>query len=150
VVRPLIAAAAAILLGAAGSAAPPDAAQWRPAPAYVGLFTPAYPPGAYAAYLSPEPLDGALRALAGDASLLRPPGAWVPATSSPRAALGAHGTHDRWALARLYGARHPRVARGPLGEAGRPTESWTLVSPYPDPTLTRLEPGTLLLVVRLP
>ena len=26
----------------------------------------------------------------------------------------------------------------------------TLVSPYPDPTLTRLEPGTLLIVVRLP
>jgi hypothetical protein len=33
---------------------------------------------------------------------------------------------------------------------GRTLEAWTLVSPYPDPSLMRLERGTLILVVRAP
>jgi hypothetical protein len=37
------------------------------------------------------------------------------------------------------------VARGPFGLDGRPDQSWTLISPYPDPEFTHLQPGTLLL-----
>jgi len=32
---------------------------------------------------------------------------------------------------------------------GRPAEAWTLVSPYPSRDLTRLESGTMLIVVDL-
>jgi hypothetical protein len=95
-------------------------------------------------------LDTVLRRLTNDATLLRPPGAWTPRAVLPVDAFGQAGNYDRWALARLYGARGPRVARGPKGVDGRVTESWTLVSPYPDATLQRLEPGTLLIVLRVP
>ena len=78
------------------------------------------------------------------------PGAWQPASTAALDAFGQTGDYDRWALARLYGGRHPRVARGPrLAPDGR-TESWTLISPYPSPTLRRLESGTLALVLRVP
>jgi hypothetical protein len=41
------------------------------------------------------------------------------------------------------------VARGPRGAAGRPAEAWTLISPYPSGDLTRLEAGTMLIVLDL-
>jgi hypothetical protein len=50
----------------------------------------------------------------------------------------------------VYGARRARVARGPRVVDGRVVESWTLISPYPDPGLQRLEPGTLLIVLKVP
>jgi hypothetical protein len=53
-------------------------------------------------------------------------------------------------VARLYGAERARVSRGARTENGRAVESWTLISPYPDPTLQKLERGTLLVVLRLP
>ena len=65
-------------------------------------------------------------------------------------AFGAGGTYDRWKLARVFGAHQPNVARGPRGDRGLIDESWTLVSPYPSADLGRLEPGTLLIVVRVP
>ena len=82
-------------------------------------------------------------------SLLHPPGAWVPAPVLPADAFGQTGSYDRSRLARLYGARRPVVARGPRGAGGRPSEAWTLVSPYPNRDLTRLESGTMLIVVDL-
>jgi hypothetical protein len=42
------------------------------------------------------------------------------------------------------------VARGPRLQNGRVIETWILVSPYPDSRLERLEPGTLLIVLRTP
>jgi hypothetical protein len=35
-------------------------------------------------------------------------------------------------------------------ENGRGVESWTAESPYPDPSLGRLDGGTLLIVMRVP
>jgi hypothetical protein len=92
----------------------------------------------------------ALRRLEADTSLVRAPGAWQARPLPPADAFGQTGRYDRWTLARLYGARQPRVARGARREGGRVTESWTLISPYPDTALGRLETGTLLVVLRLP
>jgi hypothetical protein len=62
----------------------------------------------------------------------------------PAEALGAAGPYDRSAVARLYGARRPSVARG-WRQLGDRFESVTLVSPYPDASLTRLERGTMVI-----
>jgi hypothetical protein len=68
----------------------------------------------------------------------------------PAEALGAAGPYDRSAVARLYGARHASVARG-WRQVGDRFEMVTLVSPYPDASLTRLEPGTMVIrmVIRI-
>lgn len=145
----------AVLLLLTGSAAAgqfePPGPLWREAPAFRTLFASAgLRANAYRTYVSPMDLDSALQALLGDASLLRPPGAWVPQALLPLDAFGQTGAYDRWAVLRLYSAQRARVARGPRAEAGRVLESWTLVSPFPDAALHRLEPGTLLIVLRIP
>ena len=137
--------AAVVLLGAAPSAGP-----WRPAPAYVALFAPAANRGSYQAYVTPRPLDEVLRALASDPLIIRAPGAWDARAMLPADAFGDAGTYDRSRLARLYGGMRVRAARGPRGAGGRVTGSWLLVSPYPDPALQHLDPGTLLLVLQVP
>ncbi len=126
-------------------------ATWREAPAYRRLFAPMTAHvDAYRMYVSARDLDTVLRALQADQSLLRPPGAWQPREELPFDAFGQTGRYDRWRLARLYGARRARVARGPRAVDGRGVESWTLISPYPDPALQRLEAGTLLIVLKVP
>ena len=126
-------------------------APWRAAPEYLALFAPADGrAAAYRTYVSPLDLDVALRRLEADRSLIRAPGAWQARPLPPADAFGQAGRYDRSALARLYGAQQPRVARGSRAEGGRVVESWTLVSPYPDTALRRLESGTLLVVLRLP
>ena len=128
----------------------PDMA-WREAPAYIRVFAPLrLHTDAYRMSVSPLDLDAVLRGLQRDASLVRSPGAWEARELPPFDVFGQTGGYDRWRLARLYGARRPRVARGPKAENGRVTESWTLISPYPDPAFTRLEPGTLLIVLKVP
>jgi hypothetical protein len=124
-------------------------AAWRDTPGYLALFTPAPHRADYRAAVSPLGLDDVLRALGADDALIRAPGAWSPRSQLPADAFGRSGTYDRWKLARLYGARQPRVARGARIADGGAIESWTLVSPYPSPDLTRLEPGTLLIVLRI-
>jgi hypothetical protein len=94
-------------------------------------------------------LDAVLQAHAADASLARLPSAWSPRARLPADVFGRGGRYDRWMLARLYGSRQPRVARGARLDGGRVVESWTLVSPYPSPDLVRLEPGTLLIVLQI-
>jgi len=126
-------------------------APWRAAPGYLALFAPADGrAGAYRAYVSPLDLDRVLRGLEADRSLIQAPGAWRARPLPPADAFGQAGRYGRWALARLYGAQQPRVARGSRAEGGRVVESWTLVSPYPDTALRGLQAGTLLLVLRLP
>jgi hypothetical protein len=105
---------------------------------------------AYRAYVSLLDLETTLRGLDGDATLVRAPGAWQPRPVLPLDAFGEAGRYDRSAMTRVYSAQRPRVARGARTENGRVVESWTLISPYPDPTLRRLEAGTLLLVLRIP
>jgi hypothetical protein len=139
---------ALLLSGTAVSAQP--GRPWREMPAFVPLFAPSgIRAGAYRTYISPLDLEAALRGLAGDTTLVRAPGAWQPRTRLPSDAFGQAGAHDRWKLARLYGGRQPRVARGTRID-GHVAEMWTLISPFPDADFRRLEAGTLLIVLRLP
>jgi hypothetical protein len=59
-------------------------------------------------------------------------------------AFGGAAPYDKSALARLYGGRGVKVARGWREDAGT-FESVTLISPHPDASLTRLEPGTMVI-----
>ena len=147
----MVVAAAMLWLGAAAASAqlPPSGA-WQEASGYLRLFAPfGTRAGAYRIFVTTLPIDTLLGRLADDPSLLHPPGAWVSAPVLPSDAFGQTGSYDRSRLARLYGARRPVVARGPRGAADRPSEAWTLVSPYPNRELTRLESGTMLIVVDL-
>jgi hypothetical protein len=140
-----------ISLVVAGVGARQPAVDWRDAPAYLGLFAPAGARAdAYRTLVSPLDLDTILTSLERDTAATRSPGAWQPRPLLPFDAFGQTGQYDRSKLARLYGSQRPRVARGPRSENGRIVEAWTLVSPYPDPKLERLEHGTLLIVLRLP
>jgi hypothetical protein len=133
----------------AGQAPPPPGA-WREARGHLRLFAPEGPrAAAYRIYVSTLDVPAILTRLATDPSLLHPPGAWSPAALLPLDAFGQTGGYDRSRLARLYGSTRPIVVRGPRGTAGRPTEAWTLISPYPDRDLERLEPGTMLIVLAL-
>jgi hypothetical protein len=98
-------------------------------PALLPLFAPAHPRlGRYEICASNEPL--------------------TPVNGGPIEAMealdafGGAGTYDRPALARLYGGTRVQVARGWTRSGGR-FESITRLSPYPDPSLTHLLPGTL-------
>jgi hypothetical protein len=62
----------------------------------------------------------------------------------PLDAFGTAGPYDRSAVSRLYGSRRALVVRGWTQDA-RGLTSWTYVSPYPDSSLTRLLPGTLVI-----
>jgi len=147
----MVPAAAMLWLGAAAlGAQPPPSGAWQDAAGYLRLFAPfGTRADAYRIFVTTLPIDALLGRLAQDPALLHPPGAWVPAPVLPADAFGQTGRYDRARLARLYGAKRPVVARGPRGPTGRPTEAWTLVSPYPSRDLTRLEPGTMLIVVDL-
>lgn len=124
---------------------------WREAPGYLPLLAPAGHRGAaYQVYSSSLDLAAILRRLDSDTTLARAPGAWQAQPTLPADAFGQAGRYDRAAMARLYGAQRPRVARGARLDGGRVIESWTLISPYPDTSLSRLEEGTLLVVLRLP
>jgi hypothetical protein len=147
----MVVAAAMLWLGAAvPNAQPPPSGAWQDAADYLRLFAPfGTRAGAYRIFVTTLPIEALLGRLMQDRSLLHPPGAWVPTPALPADAFGQTGRYDRSRLARLYGARRPVVARGPRGDAGRPAEAWTLVSPYPSRDLSRLEPGTMLIVVDL-
>jgi hypothetical protein len=147
----MLVAAAMLWLGAAAlNAQPPPSGLWQDAPEYLRLFAPlGTRAAAYGIFVTTLPIDALLGRLAPEPSLLHPPGAWVPAPVLPTDAFGQTGRYDRSRLARLYGARRPVVARGPRGAAGRPAEAWTLISPYPSGDLTRLEAGTMLIVLDL-
>jgi hypothetical protein len=57
-------------------------------------------------------------------------------------AFGAAGSYDRAALRRLYGGARVRVQRAWTASADE-FVSTTRLSPYPDASLTHLQPGTL-------
>ena len=122
---------------------------WREAPQYVELFAPREQRAAYRAYISPMSLDATLTELLEDPGVLQPPGAWTPQAMIPYDAFGLSGSYNRWKVAGLYRSRRAQVVHGPRVDQGQ-VESWTLVAPYPDPALQRLEPGTLILVLRVP
>jgi hypothetical protein len=121
---------------------------WREAPAYVNLFAPQARRAAYRAYISPLGLEATLKQLTADPAVLHPPGAWTPQAMIPYDAFGLSGSYNRWKVAGLYRSRRAQVARGPRLNQGE-LESWTLIAPYPDETLQRLETGTLVIVLRM-
>jgi hypothetical protein len=61
---------------------------------------------------------------------------------NPLDAFGAGGTYRRSKLARLYSGGRATVVRG-WRQTGGTFESITLISPFPDVTLSRLMPGTM-------
>jgi len=129
--------------------AEPLGGAWREAPEYLRLFAPAAHRDDYRAYVSPLGLDETLKALLADPAVQRPPGAWAPQPMIAFDAFGRSGGYNRWKLAGLYGSRRARVARGPRVDHGQ-SESWMLVVPFPDPALLHLEPGTLIIVLKIP
>jgi hypothetical protein len=69
---------------------------------------------------------------------------WNVEDDSPIDAFGSAGDYDRAALSQLFGGRQARVARAVIQENGR-VVALTLISPYPEPDLRRLNPGTLII-----
>src|SRR3954470_15344827 len=122
---------------AAAAAAGPNTASAAPGTtcdaAFAALYAPPRPQlGRYEVCVTAAPLDRV-------ADL-----EWQREEVSPLDALGAAGLYDRAAVARLYRAAHATVARGWIRHDGL-LESVTLISPFPDPSATRLDPGTLII-----
>ena len=142
--RPLVwavvaAIEAAAVLGwtirsAAGSAAPSQAvAATACDPAFARLFTPSRPVlGRFEVCTDSRPLTDIA------------PSDWTIEALEAADAFGGAGAYDHAAVARLYGGRRPRVARGWTEDSDR-FEAVTLISPYPNATVTTLEPGTLII-----
>jgi hypothetical protein len=141
-----------VLGGLGGSAARAQVpAGWRETTAFVAVFAPPPPrAAAYRAYTTPQLLPEVLTQLQSDPGLQRQAGAWQPRALLAADAFGQTGMYDRAALARLYGAQRPLVVRGARTAPDGQLEAWTLVSPHPDEKLQRLQPGTLILVLRVP
>jgi len=103
--------------------------------ALTALFTPPKPVlGRYEVCTTSAPFDEVLAA----------GGAHYAAVEAlaPLDAFGAAGPYDRSLVARLYGGVRAKVVHG-WSQTGDRFVSTTLISPYPDPTLTRLLPGTM-------
>src|SRR5258708_1905115 len=110
-------------------------------PALAALFTPPKPVvGRYEACVAAEPIEKVIESGAAGAAAQY---GTVAQTDWP-GAFGTAGPYDRARVARLYGGTAVRVARG-WRKTGDRFESITLISPYPDATLTHLNPGTLII-----
>jgi hypothetical protein len=136
----------AVLLSISAAAAVPLG---TPDPALTRLFTPlAVPPGMYVVYRSSEPIETLtekLRALDPAPS----PGAWKPSRPEAHVAFGQEGNYDRARLARLFNGTRVSLVRGSLVEGGKRV-AYTLVSPFPDPTLSRIVEETMVIEFRVP
>ena len=107
-------------------------------PALLALFAPPRPVvGRYEACTSAEPIDVVVKS---DAATHY----GTVQTTDWLGAFGTAGTYNPAHVARLYGGNGVRVARGWRKDGDR-FESITLISPYPDAALTRLNPGTLMI-----
>jgi hypothetical protein len=115
----------------------PDAALTR-------LFTPiAAPAGEYVVYRSDRPIA----AIAAELQALDPnpaPGAWQPLRPEAHDAFGQEGPYDRSRLARLFRGKRVTLIRGSLTEGPRRV-AYTLISPYPAPSLDAIVPGTMVI-----
>ncbi len=125
----------------------------EPAPELGRLFTPqSVPAGTYEVRVLKEGIDGApglvRRSLPPGFQLGTPPGAWQVEKLEALDAFGRAGTYDRARLAQLYWGRKVLVVRGPVERDGRVVGALTLFSPYPDASFTRLEPGTLAILLK--
>jgi hypothetical protein len=111
------------------------------------LFTPLRAPeGTYEVRTTPRPigeLAGRLRACDPKPA----PGAWTLTRPESHDAFGRAGIYDRFKLAQLFGGRRVTVARGSL-PVGDGHIAYTLISPYPNAALDRLENGTMVILIR--
>ena len=115
------------------------------------MFTPrTVPPGTYRVYVTAARMEEVVAQFRAGVSSPPVEGAWSVQTMDPLDAYGDAGLYDRAKVARLYVGVRARVARGPIVENGLTVASITLVSPYPDPSLARLEPGTLIVEFWIP
>lgn len=173
---PLFAGAAAVLaavvLGAAAGLAADEHRDAQPAPggalsvpgarsdAHRRLFTPlGAPPGAYIVTVLPSPMAEARQAVMRALGVEAPPAGpvapaplghpWAVRRLEAAEAFGTSGTYEPVRLARLFNGRRAEVCRGPVIRGGEVVASVTLISPYPDPFLSRLVSGTLVLVLVL-
>jgi hypothetical protein len=106
--------------------------------AFVTLFTPKSPAdGRYEVCVTDEIVLGG-RTLTESAHFAE------PERLEPLDAFGNAGSYSRSRLVQLYGGRRVIVHRGWHEDGGR-FESLTLLSPYPDATLTRLHSGTMII-----
>jgi len=135
------------LLGQATTAGPPSLGQADEA--LTRRFTPgSVAHGTYVVYRSERPVsDLAAELRAHDPAPSQ--GAWKPERQDALDAFDSASRADRFRIAELYVGIHPFVARGSLVRDSRRL-AYTLISPYPDATLTRLEPGTLVIVFHVP
>lgn len=115
-----------------------------PDPALTRLFTPiAAPAGEYVVYRSDRPVD----AIAAELKALDPdpaPGAWQPLRPEAHDAFGQDGPYDRARLARLFRGTRVTLIRGSLTEGPRRV-AYTLISPYPAPSLDTIVAGTMVI-----
>jgi hypothetical protein len=125
----------------------PAPARWHAAPQHLERFVPVNHRRSYDIAVTPQPLDEVIAEIAADPNAAQTPGAWQPRNESPSDAFGIAADYNRWQLARLYGGRSARVARGARLDRGRVIESWTLISPYPSADLGTLHPGTMRLIL---
>ena len=116
------------------------------------LFTPrGVPADTYVVYRSGETIQALATRLRG----LDPapsPGAWEPSRPEAHNAFGQDGVYDRARLARLFTGKRVTLVRGSLVVDGRRV-AYTLISPYPNPSLSAIEPGTMVVeqwVTRIP
>ena len=113
------------------------------------LFTPlSVPPGTCLVYRSSETIE-ALSARLRALDLAPASGAWEPSRPEAHGAFGQEGVYDRARLARLFNGRRVTVVRGSLVLNGQ-RRAYTLVSPYPDPTLSRIVDGTMVIEFLVP
>jgi hypothetical protein len=141
-------AALAVTLGATGllARATPDLGQRDRA--LERQFTPiAAPDGAYVV----STIDTPITQLAADLKSLDgapAPGAWRVTHPEAHEAFGQAGLYDRFQLAQLFGGERLSVVRGSLAGGGYRT-AYTLISPHPDGTLSRIVHGTMVIQVRI-
>jgi len=150
----LVLTAAVPWSGAAAEAGQAIQVPGTPAPELAKLFTPLQvPEGTYQVTVLKEGIDGAVRlvkgALAPGTRPAETPGAWQVQELDPLEAFGTAGPYDRSRVARLYAGRRASVARGPVEREGRVVAAVTLISPRPDSTLSHLEKGTLVILLRI-
>ncbi|MBK5297219.1 MAG: hypothetical protein JJE40_08680 [Vicinamibacteria bacterium] len=120
-----------------------------PHQALTRLFTPvAVPPGTYVVYTSSEAIE-TLTARLRELDPSPSPGAWEPSRPEAHGAFGQEGLYDGARLARLFNGKRITVVRGSFVKDGQRL-AYTLVSPYPDATLSRIVEGTMVIEFRVP
>jgi len=132
---------------AAKSSTENDSRPLIPDPALTRLFTPPHPLlGRYEVLVTSQPLPDVIARHVADP---RAPTYSSIEALEPLEAFGGAGLYSRSALVRLYGGRRASVARGWTRTDDR-FESRTLISPYPNASMTRLNAGTMVIVWTLP